>query len=122
VRLIKPKPAPSEDADSLDTAHIAVRTMFRKGEISEEAYFKVVVHLAYNWMVMLERKEDAKSLLCELTPDYVQYVLPRQMSEDSNFKREALALARAVSNGLPDMDDDDVQMVLMLLDRPVAKA
>jgi hypothetical protein len=107
--------------DGLDMCHIALRTMLRDGQIQQETYFKGIVDLAFHWIELGER-ECALSLVHELSDDYVNHTLRCQIQEDPEFAAQALAVATYLDNGLPNVDDEDVKIALMLLNRPEAKA
>lgn len=110
-----------DDPKTLDETHVALRNLYRNGQIEEQDYFKGIIGLAARW-ILLGRREDAISLVCELTPDYVRVGMPYQMSQDEDFRVVAHSIAEAVALILPDMDEDDVQIALMLTEKPVAKA
>ena len=107
--------------EGLDYCHIALRTMLRDGEIQQETYFKGLVDLAFSW-ITLDERECALSLIHELSDDYVNHTLRCQIDEDPKFAAQALAVAVYLENGLPQVDKEDVEIALMLLHRPAAKA
>lgn len=116
-----PKSAKLYDPQALDQFHVTIRNMLRAGEIHEHDYFQSLINLAARWL-LLGRREDAVSLLCELTPEYMEHGLPFQMKQDELFKRKAFAVASYLAPDISDVSDDDVALATMLLKAPVAKA
>ena len=112
---------PKVTRESLDGCHVALRQLLRDKKILEDVYYKGLVELAARWIELGER-EDAVSLVCELTPDYVAHTMPAQIKEDPEFAKRAMFVAAYLDNGLPVLDEDDVKVALMLLKKPVAKA
>lgn len=111
----------TDDPAKLDESHVALRELRSAGQIGDHDYFKALTTLAARW-VLLGRNEDAISLLCELPPDWVRVSLPWEMQEDPGFGELALSVAEVLSRTLPDLDEDDVRLALMLVERPAAKA
>jgi len=110
-----------DDPATLDKIHVALRTMLKSGEIHGYDYYKALVDLAARW-ILLGRREDAVSLICELSEDYVEHGMPAQMEADPKFKRKAHAVAAWLDPTITDISDDDVELSAMLLKTPVAKA
>jgi hypothetical protein len=117
-RLPEIKP---DTPEILDQTHVALRKMLIGGQISEEVYARNAISLALRW-VLLGRAEDASAMVCELTPKYVREDLAVQMVLDDDFRIVAHQVAAALAERPLDMDDDDVQLALLLLERPAAKA
>jgi hypothetical protein len=105
----------------LDQTHVAVRQMLHAEQITEDIYHKNLVSLAARWIV-LGRIEDANAMVCELTPNYVAHTMPYQMQVDDAFRKVANFVSASLSAQPLDVDSDDVELVAMLLDKPVAKA
>ena len=111
----------TDDPAKLDEAHIALRELRLAGQINLHDYFKALTSLAARW-VLLGRNEDAVSLLCELPPEWVRVSLPWEMHEDPAFREVAHSVADVLAKTLPDVDEEDVRLALMLVEKPVAKA
>jgi hypothetical protein len=110
-----------DDPETLDKVHVALRTMFRKGELDAHDYYKSLMDLIARW-ILLGRREDAVSLLCELPEDYIAHGMPFQMEQDPQFKIKAHAVAAYLEPTIPQIDTDDVELAAILLKKPVAKA
>ncbi len=105
----------------LDKTHVALKDLLLKNQIDEYDYFKALVALAARWIV-LEKNEDARELVSELSPGYIEVGLPFQMVEDTSFRLVAYAVAKALSANSPEMSDEDVRLALMLTSKPKAQA
>jgi hypothetical protein len=107
--------------EKLDESHVALRDMWQSGQLQEHDYFRGLVALAARW-ILLGKHEDAVSLVCELTPDFIRYGMPHEMQQDESFRKVAFPIAQALAKTLPDVDEEDVRLALMLVERPVAQA
>ena len=115
---------PSEKPDTpeiLDQTHVALRRMRMAEQITEDVYHKNLVALAARW-IMLGRIEDASAMVCELTPSYVANTMPYQMQVDDDFREIANAVSASLSARPLDMDQDDVELAVLMLEKPIAKA
>jgi hypothetical protein len=99
----------------------ALSDLLRTKKIGEETYCKGVIDLAYRW-VEIGGREEAQSLIDEVEQDYIDNVLRFQLHEDPEFAAHALVVATYLDPLLPKSDEDEVEMTLMLLERPEAKA
>ncbi len=105
----------------LDDTHVALRKMFSDEAITDEVYYKNVIALCMRW-IALGRMEDAVGMVTELPAEYVRNVLPEQMRDDPAFRSVAIGVARRLAQNPLELDEDDVELALMLLERPKAKA
>lgn len=90
-------------------------------QIDELVYAKHIIGLAERW-ICLGRIEDASAMVCELTEEYLTQDLPKQMIMDEDFMLVALDVAATLAALPMDLDDDDVALATLLLEKPVAKA
>lgn len=115
-------PELTEDTpEILDRFHLSLRDLLEKGDLHEHDYFKGIISLAVRW-ISIGREEDAVRLVGELTPEYVKHGMPLQMATDETFRVVAHTVAQTLDGYSPDMDDDDVKLALMMLERPKAQA
>jgi hypothetical protein len=120
----RPPKRPEEKQDTpelLDQTHVALRKLLIERQIDEGVYAKNVVALAMRWLI-IGRIEDANAMLCELTLEYVTKDLPEQMETDEDFRAVAHAVAQGLGSLPMDLDEDDVHLAALLVERPVAKA
>ncbi len=114
-------PEQQDTPEILDQTHVALRQMWAGKQITEDVYHKNLVALAARW-IMLGRIEDANAMVCELSPDYVAHTMPYQMQTDDSFRTIANGVSASLSALPLDMDQDDVELALLLLEKPTAKA
>lgn len=99
----------------------ALRELYRHRQIDEATYFKGLVDLAFYWVELGDR-EQVVSLFSDVTPEYLDFALRSHIQEDPEFAAHALAVATYIDGNTPHVEDDDVKIALMLLEKPVAKA
>jgi hypothetical protein len=119
-RQRRPEDKP-DTPEILDQTHVALRRMLIDKEIPEEVYAKNIVALAARWII-LRRMEDANAMICELTDEYITQDLPVQMQTDDNFREVANMVSERLSEMPMDLDDDDVQLASLMVEKPTAKA
>jgi len=115
---------PTEKPDTpeiLDQTHVALRRMWHNEQITEDIYHKNLVSLAARW-ILLGRIEDANAMVCELSPDYVAHSMPYQMQVDPDFRTVANSVSASLSAFPLDADEEDVELALLMLEKPKAQA
>lgn len=105
----------------LDGTHVALRNMLADSRITSDVFYKNIVALSMRW-IALGRVEDAVGMVTELPADYVRHVLPEQMRLDPDFRQVALGVARRLAQNPLEMDEADVALALMLLEKPKNQA
>lgn len=113
---------PKSTPESLKGCKSALNELYRNKQISEATYCKGVIDLAFRW-AEIGGREEAFNLVNEVEQEYIDNVLRLQLHEDPEFAAHALVLAAYLDPLMPqDMGDEEVQIAMMLLDRPEAKA
>lgn len=107
--------------ESLAGCRLALRSLFLNRQIDEPTYFKGLIDLAFRWVELGDR-EQVVSLFSDVTPEYIDYALRSHIQEDAEFAAHALVVATYIDGNTPNVEDDDVKIALMLLEKPVAKA
>ncbi len=120
-RIPNPTSDQPDTPEILDQTHVALRQMLLGEHITLDIYCKNLVALASRW-ILLGRIEDASAMVCELPVDYVTDTLPLQMELDDNFRKVANNVSASLSARPLDLDEDDVHLALLLLEKPKAKA
>jgi hypothetical protein len=108
----------SDNPAGLDAAEAALRSLRNQQQINEAEFFRGLVKVAYGW-IGLGNKEQACSLLGNLTHEYVDVILPLQMIEDPNFAAQAAAVGAATRG---EMDDSEAEIDFVMLTKKPAEA
>lgn len=104
----------------LDRGKAAIDNLYQRGQVDQGTYFKSIIGIAYEW-VQLEDLEEARDLISDLTPAYVDEVLLTQMKLDETFHKQAVAVAHALNPDLK-IDDGELEIELLLMQKPAAQA
>jgi len=112
----------NNEAERLETLFGMLRDMHLSRQISEDVYYKGIVSLASDWVVIGEITRAA-SLVSEVAAQYIEKVMPTQMVSDPEFHKRAFQLARGLATaGGEAISKEDAEIDLLLLMKPVARA
>lgn len=108
-----------ERAASLHENYKTLYRMRLASSISVEDFYRSLICIAHGWVELGDR-EEAKTLLSDLTPVYVDKVLPLHMRDDPTFHKVAFEVAKATAPG--DVDETETEVEILLMQVAKAKA
>jgi len=101
-------PTVARPRDQVDGALKVVESIRATGAMSDGAYYKCLVSLAYEY-VLADEDQMALVLLSKAPEDYYRVVQLQQMSEDSMYRDLVILLAyRLVQMGVVDGTEDSL--------------
>lgn len=105
------------NVDSVNKAVVDLDELYCKKLFEEDIYFKCILGLAYEYMVLHEG-EKALSLIFRCEPDYFKGAIQTQMEQDPLFRDVIIVLTHSLSKaGYLELESDAEAML-----KPVAEA
>lgn len=103
----------SEEISNIDQQELILRNMWLDHKIDENKYQSGLISIA-NSYAMLDKKEEARTLISRLSSKFLNEVLLDVLEKDPVLKGKALAVAEYLSADIQDINKEDVNIDLMI--------